>query len=412
VDIDLTDARFEDQETTIQAFALMGGIDIDAAVVDLLGRRFGDNAAWQRLRDPATGEERRALATLYDDVREGKERLSRRQTVTLALPSRLADTHLTRDELEAETRPLLERAVTVTRSVMRSTGLRDGQITGVFLVGGASRMPLVATMLHQALGRAPIIIEQPEIVVALGATTYGSGADVSTRPALSPEMALRTAAPPERNRRRWPVLAAVLLLLAAAAGLGWWQAPGDATGGFRQARASQSAVDPPVRLNDGDAPLEQVKYRVIDGNGYLEAGSADGVIRVWDPVSGERVQDFGETVDSSDGLWFHDISVSDALEQPAAVAATSDGMIRSWFLASGAPVSTFDEHDEPTVVTTYLWDDRPVAVSGDTDGKVIAWDLRAGDEVETFKGLDSEVSAVAVREYGGRPVVLAADGEQ
>jgi hypothetical protein len=28
VEIDLTDARFEDAETTIQAFALMGGIDI------------------------------------------------------------------------------------------------------------------------------------------------------------------------------------------------------------------------------------------------------------------------------------------------------------------------------------------------------------------------------------------------
>jgi hypothetical protein len=28
VDLDLTEARFEDRETTIQAFALMGGIDI------------------------------------------------------------------------------------------------------------------------------------------------------------------------------------------------------------------------------------------------------------------------------------------------------------------------------------------------------------------------------------------------
>jgi hypothetical protein len=38
----------------------------------------------------------------------------------------------------------------------------------VFLVGGASRIPLVATLLHRELGEAPVVIEQPELVVAEG----------------------------------------------------------------------------------------------------------------------------------------------------------------------------------------------------------------------------------------------------
>src|SRR6185295_12583302 len=37
-----------------------------------------------------------------------------------------------------------------------------------FLVGGASRIPLVATLLHRELGEAPVVIEQPELVVAEG----------------------------------------------------------------------------------------------------------------------------------------------------------------------------------------------------------------------------------------------------
>ncbi|HZE38696.1 MAG TPA: hypothetical protein VE172_07765 [Stackebrandtia sp.] len=47
------------------------------------------------------------------------------------------------------------------RAVLASTDLR-----GLFLVGGASRVPLVATLLHRRLGVAPTVLDQPEIVVA------------------------------------------------------------------------------------------------------------------------------------------------------------------------------------------------------------------------------------------------------
>ena len=47
-------------------------------------------------------------------------------------------------------------------------GWRLAMMGGVFLVGGASRIPLVATLLHRALGEPPLAIEQPELVVAEG----------------------------------------------------------------------------------------------------------------------------------------------------------------------------------------------------------------------------------------------------
>ncbi|MFG1928692.1 hypothetical protein [Cryptosporangium sp. NPDC048952] len=39
----------------------------------------------------------------------------------------------------------------------------------MFLVGGACRMPLVATLLHREFGIAPILSDSPELVVASGA---------------------------------------------------------------------------------------------------------------------------------------------------------------------------------------------------------------------------------------------------
>src|SRR5689334_11558598 len=59
---------------------------------------------------------------------------------------------------------------------MRWAKLAEGRIAGVFLVGGSSRIPLVATLLHRALGEAPVAIEQPELVVAEGSLLAGSAA--------------------------------------------------------------------------------------------------------------------------------------------------------------------------------------------------------------------------------------------
>jgi cell division ATPase FtsA len=78
------------------------------------------------------------------------------------------EAHLTRDELERVARPVLDQTVQVTKGLLNWADLPPGRLAGVFLVGGASRIPLVATLLHRALGEAPVVIEQPELVVAEG----------------------------------------------------------------------------------------------------------------------------------------------------------------------------------------------------------------------------------------------------
>jgi molecular chaperone DnaK (HSP70) len=46
----------------------------------------------------------------------------------------------------------------------------------VFLVGGSSRIPMVARLVHERLGIVPVTLDQPETVVARGALGVTAGA--------------------------------------------------------------------------------------------------------------------------------------------------------------------------------------------------------------------------------------------
>ncbi|MET7392555.1 Hsp70 family protein [Dactylosporangium sp. NPDC005572] len=150
----------------------LGGLDFDEAVLTLIGRSVpaGD---WRRLTAPETIEEARAARVLRDEAREAKERLSRTSAVTVLVPLLDLDVPLTREEFEAAARPLVERSVRVLTETVRLSKVTADQLAGIFLVGGASQIPLVATELHRAFGRAPVMIEQPELVVAEGSVLVG-----------------------------------------------------------------------------------------------------------------------------------------------------------------------------------------------------------------------------------------------
>jgi hypothetical protein len=181
----------------------IGGHYLDQALVDHLGGRFSgteDRAAqWHALLDPDGGPERlRQRFALYDEVREAKERLSRRTSTEVAVPGFAAEELLTRVELDLLARPLLVQAVAITKAVIREAGLAPERLAGLFMVGGASRMPLAATMIHQELGVAPTLIEQPELVVSEGAVALPSAP--SSPPLLSPV----PAPPPEPHTAALP----------------------------------------------------------------------------------------------------------------------------------------------------------------------------------------------------------------
>ncbi|MEV4720090.1 Hsp70 family protein [Micromonospora noduli] len=151
----------------------LGGLDLDAALVRRVGELVGERhaAQWARLTRPTDPAQRRDQVRLWDEVRGAKETLSRSAVAPVAVPGVAETIQLTRADVERVATPLLRRAVQRAREVIAAAGLRPDQLDGLFLVGGSSRIPLVARMLHAELGIAPTVLDQPELPVAEGALT-------------------------------------------------------------------------------------------------------------------------------------------------------------------------------------------------------------------------------------------------
>jgi WD40 repeat protein len=179
----------------------VGGLDLDAAVVaHARSLTSGVPTAWSRLDWPESGADQQARHALWRDARAAKEQLSRHAVADLHVPLLDTDVHLTREELEKAATPLLERTATLTLRVLRDAAIPPEQVGGVFLVGGSSRIPLAATLLHRALRIAPTALDQPELVVAEGSL-------LARASAAGPWQAVAAPAPPTSAGQRPAVIA-------------------------------------------------------------------------------------------------------------------------------------------------------------------------------------------------------------
>ncbi len=161
-----------------------GGLDIDALVVDQVfrGLQEHEREAWRRLTESRSVQARRAHGTLWDDARSAKEALSRQSSAVVQLPVIDREVYLGREAIEGDATPLLQRTVERTQALLRQAGMSAADVAAVVLVGGATRMPLVGTLLHRALGVAPTVADQPELMVAEGALHRRARADIGLDP--------------------------------------------------------------------------------------------------------------------------------------------------------------------------------------------------------------------------------------
>jgi hypothetical protein len=194
------------------------------------------------------------MARLRQDCVAAKETLSSDTAVSIPvlLPNLHTEVRLTRAELEAMIRPALDETIVALRRAIRSANLDDSDISAVLLVGGSSRIPLVAQMVGAELGRPIAVDAHPKDAVAFGAAT--AVADLHHRMvtpesvtavlpehrALGPDQrAPRPGEPVEpvepddqpgrggTGRRRLAVLgAAGVLAVVALSGLLWLAKPG------------------------------------------------------------------------------------------------------------------------------------------------------------------------------------------
>ncbi|MEU0558625.1 Hsp70 family protein [Dactylosporangium sp. NPDC006015] len=164
-----------------------GGLDLDESVLSIAGDAVAAASPqeWQRLRSPQNTADSRAFRTLWQDATEVKEALSSQSSAAMLVPLVDREVIVGREQFEELARPRLADTVRITTQCIREARIEPQQIGGVFLVGGGTRIPLVSTLLHTALGVAPTVLDQPELVVAEGALRAMVATGEPTAPAFA-----------------------------------------------------------------------------------------------------------------------------------------------------------------------------------------------------------------------------------
>ena len=138
----------------------LGGDDFD--------HRLADWALAQSRVEAKTAQDKRAVLVA---ARAAKEKLSSADHTTLACPLSGGEIELRveRAQFEAITQDLIARTLAAVRKVLRDARAERGDVQGVVMVGGSTRMPAVQAAVAGFFGRAPLNDLNPDEVVALGA---------------------------------------------------------------------------------------------------------------------------------------------------------------------------------------------------------------------------------------------------
>jgi molecular chaperone DnaK len=146
----------------------LGGIDFDEAVYAHVRTAIGDSLDEMDPEEPTSVA---AMARLRQECIDAKEALSSDTDVSIPvlLPNLQTEVRLTRSEFEAMIRPAIGETIVALRRSIRSAHVDADQISAVLLVGGSSRIPLVAQMVGAELGRPIAIDAHPKDAISFGA---------------------------------------------------------------------------------------------------------------------------------------------------------------------------------------------------------------------------------------------------
>jgi molecular chaperone DnaK len=148
----------------------LGGHDWDQRLVDYAAECFLKAHQLDPRQDPAT------LNRVYLDAMEAKHTLSARNraVVQINYQGRFLEVAVTRQQFEEMSADLLERTSYTSRQLLGVAGLEWKDVQRVLLVGGSTRMPMVARMLQGLCGIQPDRSVNPDEAVARGAAIYAA----------------------------------------------------------------------------------------------------------------------------------------------------------------------------------------------------------------------------------------------
>ncbi|HZS20934.1 MAG TPA: Hsp70 family protein [Pseudonocardiaceae bacterium] len=158
---------------TPEGIERLGGVDFDEAILSFVDYTADGALSELDLSDPQTGV---ALARLRQDCVAAKEALSVNidTTIPVFLPDRHFDVRITRADFEDLVRAPIESTIGALSRTLASAQVEPAQLSAVLLVGGSSRIPLVARMVSAELGCRTIVDTHPKHAVALGAATLAA----------------------------------------------------------------------------------------------------------------------------------------------------------------------------------------------------------------------------------------------
>ena len=198
----------ETSKTEIRAVATggnreLGGADWDAVVRGLVLARHRD----QHPDAPDPRVDETTMAALDSTVEDIKKRLSKRSRYTGSFTADgvSTDIEISREEFEEHTRDLVERTLQYTDLVLDAAAERGvHRLDDVILVGGMSRVPMIARVLHERLARrfgvapAPHLVD-PDQIVAKGAAMYAATNVAETYHDRGADGSVAGPVPPLRN---------------------------------------------------------------------------------------------------------------------------------------------------------------------------------------------------------------------
>jgi molecular chaperone DnaK len=164
----------------------LGGVDFDDAVFEHVYTGLPEAFADLDETDPAVLA---AVARVRRECTEAKEALSSDTEVSIPvlMPAGRGSVRLHRSEFEAMIRPQVEETVSALRAAVTSAGLSPEELTAVLLVGGSSRVPLVAQLVSEQLGRPVAVDADPKNAIAKGAALAISPTPTASWPGVEIE---------------------------------------------------------------------------------------------------------------------------------------------------------------------------------------------------------------------------------
>lgn len=161
----------------------LGGKDFDDVLMKYVSEQFQRDYGFDPTLDPFVA------ADLRTQAEKAKRELSKRSKTMLILRAqgKVSRVEATREQLTELIKPMIDRTLVLTKSVLRDVKMKPKDIDRVLLVGGSTRVPAVCAALQRFFAQVPDSSINPDEAVSIGAAFMAAKKVVEVSPEDVPE---------------------------------------------------------------------------------------------------------------------------------------------------------------------------------------------------------------------------------